>query len=78
MSWFQVGVRSPGFQTKIRNIRVGNSIFIAGAGKRPFSCQDTEVGRDIQGGLVMEKAFDLDLEIWLQFRLAETGVGREK
>ena len=36
------------------------------------------MGRDIQGGLVMEKAFDMDLEIWLQFRLAETGVGREK
>ena len=51
---------------------------IARAGKRPYSCQDTEVGRDFQRGLLMEKAFDLDLGIWLQFRFAETGVGRKK
>ena len=36
------------------------------------------MGRDVQRGLVMEKAFDLALGIWLQFRFAETGVGRKK
>lgn len=36
------------------------------------------MGRDVQRGLVIEKAFDLDLEIWLQFTYAETGSGEKE
>lgn len=76
MSWF--GRESEVLTLKRSgNTELESGTFTAGAGKRPYSCQDTEVGRDVQRGLVMEKTFDLDLGIWLQFRFAQTGVGRK-
>lgn len=78
MSWFWEGVRSPDFKTKIGNTELETVHLLQERARGHTLVRDTEVGRDVQRGLVMEKTFDLDLGIWLQFRFAQTGVGRKK